>query len=181
MDSFDLHGGTAVVTGAAGGIGSATVEALARHGAQVIALDVNLTEARAVAERIGGAVSALQCDVSDEASVRATFETIGQRFGTVSVLHNNAGIALGGGRGDGPADELDLATWQRTLDVNLTGCFLCTHYALPLMLAGGGGSIVNTASIAGAFIGTLNTAYCASKAGVVGLTRALVITHAGRG
>jgi NAD(P)-dependent dehydrogenase (short-subunit alcohol dehydrogenase family) len=181
VDPFDLDGAVAVVTGAAGGIGSATVEALARHGARVVALDTDLDAATAVAQRVGSAASALQCDVSDESSVRTTFESIGQRFGKLSVLHNNAGIALGGGRGDGPADELDLATWQRTLDVNLTGCFLCTHYALPLMLAGGGGSIINTASIAGAFIGTLNTAYCASKAGVVGFTRALVITHAGRG
>jgi NAD(P)-dependent dehydrogenase (short-subunit alcohol dehydrogenase family) len=181
MDPFDLSGAVAVVTGAAGGIGSATVEALARHGARVVALDADEQAARAVAARVGSAAMALGCDVSDEASVRSAFDRIGEEFGHISVLHNNAGIALGGGRGDGPADELDLATWRRTLDVNLTGCYLCTHYALPLMLPAGGGSIVNTASIAGAFIGTLNTAYCASKAGVVGFTRALVITHAARG
>jgi NAD(P)-dependent dehydrogenase (short-subunit alcohol dehydrogenase family) len=181
VDPFDLDGAVAVVTGAAGGIGRATVEALARHRARVVALDTDLDATQAVAERIGDAVYPLRCDVSDEASVCDAFEEIKQRFGHVGVLHNNAGIALGGGRGDGPADELDLATWKRTLDVNLTGCYLCTHHALPLMLAGGGGAIINTASIAGPFIGTLNTAYCASKAGVVGFTRALVITHAARG
>ena len=181
IEPYRLDGAVAVVTGAAGGIGAATVEALARQGAQVIALDTNLEAAQALVERIGGGSTALRCDVSDEASVRDTFASIASAHGGVSVLHNNAGIALGGGRGDGPADELDLATWRRTLDVNLTGCFLCTHYALPAMLARGGGSIINTASVAGSFIGTLNTAYCASKAGVVGFTRALVITHAARG
>jgi NAD(P)-dependent dehydrogenase (short-subunit alcohol dehydrogenase family) len=116
-----------------------------------------------------------------EHDVVKAFAEIEKEFGFLSGLHNNAGIHLGGGAGDGPAAEVDLAVWRRTLDINLTGQFLCTKAALPLMLPHGGGSIVNMASVSGALLGTLAAGYNASKAAVVGLTRSLVIGYAAQG
>jgi NAD(P)-dependent dehydrogenase (short-subunit alcohol dehydrogenase family) len=114
-------------------------------------------------------------------SVQALFAEISARHGAVDVLHNNAGIFLGNGHGDGDLVDMDFEVWKRTLDVNLSGAFLCTKYALPLMLPKAAGSIIITASVSGAFIGSTSTAYASSKAGLVGFTRGLVLSYAKRG
>lgn len=177
---WSLAGQVAVVTGAGAGIGAATAEVLAGRGARVAVVDVDLRAAEEVAGRLPDALP-VACDVASEDDVARLFATVAAELGQVGVLHTNAGVSFGGGRGDGPADVLDLGVWQRTLDVNLTGQFLCVKHALPSMLAAGGGAIVATASVAGPLLGTVNTAYCAAKAGVVGLVRALVTTHAAQG
>ncbi len=176
-----LKGAVAVVTGAAGGIGLASARKLSDLGARVALLDLESERLAQLAGDLGAPCLAVPCDVSDEASVRAAIGEVTARLGPVSVLHNNAGICLNRGTGDGPAHTLELASWERTIAVNLTGCFLVAKHVLPAMLAAGRGSIINTASVGGAYFGTQNFAYSASKAGVVGMTRALAAQYGGRG
>lgn len=176
-----LEGAVAVVTGAAGGIGLASARKLSDLGARVALLDLESERLVQLAAGLGAACLPVPCDIRDEASVRAAIGQVAARLGPVSVLHNNAGICLNRGTGDGPAHTLELASWDRTIAVNLTGCFLVAKHVLPAMLAAGRGSIINTASVGGAFFGTQNFAYSASKAGVVGMTRALAAQYGGRG
>ena len=171
----------AVVTGAGAGVGAASARTLHAAGYRVVLLDVQIEAASQVAAALGEGAAARVCDVSDEASVVAAFAAVREEYGRLDVLHSNAGIFLGHGVGnDGPLDTLDIATWQRTIDVNLTGAYLCSKHAMPLLLDGGG-SIVFTASVSGALIGSAAIAYASSKAGVIGLTRALVLTYARHG
>jgi NAD(P)-dependent dehydrogenase (short-subunit alcohol dehydrogenase family) len=165
-----LQGKVCVITGAAGAIGRESVDVFAREGATVAALDV------------GGDVDCdllLRTDVSDEAQVRDAYEEIHARFGRIDVLFNNAGIVAAE---DGSVLDTDLATWQRVLAVNLTGVFLCCKHGIPHLLRGGGGSVVNTASIV-AVIGsaTSQIAYTASKGGVLALSRELAVEFAKHG
>jgi glucose 1-dehydrogenase len=176
-----LEGAVAVVTGAAGGIGLASGRKLSDLGARVALLDLESERLAELAGDLGAPCLPVPCDVSDEASVGAAIGEVTARLGPVSVLHNNAGICLNRGTGDGPAHTLELASWERTIAVNLTGCFLVAKHVLPAMLAAGRGSIINTASVGGAYFGTQNFAYSASKAGVVGMTRALAAQYGGRG
>src|SRR5579862_5439188 len=134
MDPIRLDGAVAVITGAAGGLGAASARAMADRGATVVLVDYNIGEATRVAASIGGDALALQADVSDPDSVAALFNTVRERHETINVLHNNAGIFLGNGNGDGDMENMEFSVWQRTLAVNLSGPFLCTKYALPLML-----------------------------------------------
>ena len=118
-------------------------------------------------------------DVTDEASVAAFYDELDRRFGAVHVLVNNAGVLL---PGDGSALDTDLDVWHRVLDVNLTGVFLCCKHGIPRLLATGGGSVVNMASISG-LIGsaTSQIGYAASKGGVIALTRDVAVELARRG
>jgi meso-butanediol dehydrogenase / (S,S)-butanediol dehydrogenase / diacetyl reductase len=174
-------GPVAVVTGAGAGVGAASARALHAAGYRVVLLDVQIEAASKVAAALGEGAAARVCDVANEDSVAVAFAAVRDEHGRLDVLHSNAGIFLGHGVGnDGPLDTLDVATWQRTIDVNLTGAYLCSKYAMPLLLDGGG-SIVFTASVSGALIGSAAIAYASSKAGVIGLTRALVLTYARHG
>ena len=175
------QGPVAVVTGASAGVGAASARALHSAGYRVMLLDVQFDAASQLATDLGNGASARVCDVSDEDSVAAAFAEVGEEYGRLDVLHSNAGIFLGHGVGnDGPLEGLDLGTWHRTLDVNLTGAYLCSKYAMPMLLPEGG-SIVFTASVSGALIGSAAAAYASSKAGVIGLMRALVLTYARHG
>jgi NAD(P)-dependent dehydrogenase (short-subunit alcohol dehydrogenase family) len=158
MELFDLKGKTAVVTGAAKGIGKATAALLEKAGATVARIDV---------EAAPGCISA---DVSDEAAMEKAFA----RIGGVDILVNNAGIAVRKTAFDITAEE-----WDRVLGVNVRGLFLCSRIAARSMKERGGGAIVNLASIMG-FSGGLfpNPAYQASKGAVVNLTRALALEFA---
>jgi NAD(P)-dependent dehydrogenase (short-subunit alcohol dehydrogenase family) len=174
-------GPVAVVTGAGAGVGAASARTLHAAGYRVVLLDVQIEAASKVAAALGEGAAARVCDVANEDSVAVAFAAVRDEHGRLDVLHSNAGIFLGHGVGnDGPLDTLDVATWQRTIDVNLTGAYLCSKYAMPLLLDGGG-SIVFTASVSGALIGSAAIAYASSKAGVIGLTRALVLTYARHG
>jgi NAD(P)-dependent dehydrogenase (short-subunit alcohol dehydrogenase family) len=159
----------AVVTGAAQGIGRATAEALGEAGYRLVLFDRQPVEGFPDALPVTG-------DVTDEADVTGCAAAAVREFGRVDVVVNNAGIAS-----IGPAEELDLATWRRVLDVNLTGPFLVSRAFGRLMLAARAGSIVNIASVAGLRGVADRSAYNASKHGLVGLTRTLAAEWGGRG
>jgi NAD(P)-dependent dehydrogenase (short-subunit alcohol dehydrogenase family) len=161
----------ALVTGAARGIGLATAKKYLAEGWRVALLDIEgELLARATAE-IGRPddTLALTCDVSDAAAVAAAMKTIEQRFGGLDALVNNAGIAV-----FTPLMETSDADWSRVLEVNLTGPFLCTKAAVPLMRKGGG-AIVNITSISAVRASTLRSAYGTSKAGLAHLTKQLAV------
>lgn len=172
-----LSGRVAVVTGAAGGIGAATTLALASEGARVVVADVQSGEATVdAARRLGADAIYVGCDVSDETAVDAMVAVAVGRFGRIDVLVNNAGVS-GGSR---LAHELDVEVWSRTLAVNLTGPFLSTRAAMPHLLATRG-RVVNIASTYGLIGAPLAPAYCASKAGLVNLTRQLAVDYSPQG
>ena len=160
-----LNGKRVVVTAGAQGIGLAITGAFVAAGAQVHICDVN-DDFLAAAKKKFPQVSQSHTDVSNERQVDAMFAELATRWGALDVLVNNAGIA-------GPTarvEDTELVDWQQTIAVNLTGPFLCTRRAVPLLKAAGGGSIVNLSSIAGRLGFPLRTPYSASKFGVVGLT-----------
>jgi NAD(P)-dependent dehydrogenase (short-subunit alcohol dehydrogenase family) len=171
----------AVVTGAARGIGWATVQALLRTGAIPVLIDRDAAALAAAHETLRqGAVEHLaECaDISHEAEVDAVFARVAARYGRIDVLVNNAGIAL-----RRPTVELSTADWQTVIDVNLTAVFFCCRAAARLMLPAGGGAIVNVASVMGVSGGGLypNASYHATKGAIVNLTRALAVEWAGDG
>lgn len=172
-----LRGKTALVTGAASGIGRAVAEGFAAEGATVVFTDRDEAGARAAAEAAGG--TGLRLDVGDEDSVAGAFAELAARGLAVDVVVANAGVQLFGA--DAPVADLDLEAWRRTLDVNLTGTFLTVKHAVRAMLAGGGGSIILTGSPTGVNgEGAAFTAYSTSKAGVHGLGRAVAAAYADR-
>ncbi len=169
---MDLMQRTAIVTGAARGIGAAIAERLARYGARVAVADLDEPAARAQADRItaaGGAAFALRVDVADPASTRDMVRAVLARTGRVDILVNNAGIA---GRA-APVAEYPEAEWRRVLAVDLDGVFYCTKAVLPPMLAQHWGRIVNIASISGKEGNPNMAAYSSAKAGVIGFTKAV--------
>ena len=178
---FELGGRVAIVTGGGSGMGAASAAALAAYGARVAILDVSEAGANEVASRIGPSARAYHCDVSDEKQVATCIASIRKELGPVDIVHNNAAVNMGYGAGDQRAGELSAEVWRKNMGVNLDGTFFVTKYSIPDMLVAKRGSIINTASLAGAFLGSQNTAYCSTKGGVVGFTRALVISYAGTG
>lgn len=174
-----LAGWNAIITGGGSGIGLATAWAFGREGARLAILDLDGERVEAAAGKLRGddiEVLALTVDVADETGVAAAFREIDARFGgSVQVLVNNAGIAE-----FASLEESSHASFQRIMTVNVTGTFLCSKAALPL-LKKSGGSIVNIASIAGIIGIPRMPAYCASKAAVIGLTRQMAVDYAGHG
>ena len=165
-----MRGLRAVVTGGGSGIGAAIAEALARDGASVVLMGRNVNRLREQAVRIGGEVQRL--DVGDEASVQAAFSAIGP----VDILVNNAGQVE-----TAPLKTTSLEAWNRMLQVNLTGTFLCSRAVLEGMGERGFGRIINVASTAGLKGYAYVAAYCAAKHGVLGLTRAMALELANKG
>lgn len=172
--------GAVMVTGGGGGIGRAIALRFAAAGAPVVIFDYNRAAADAVVAELaakGAPAAGYAGSVSDEADVAAAFALAGERFGGVRVLINNAGISC-----NRPTVELELAEWQRTLDVNLTGVFLCAREAArQLQGAGRQGVIVNLSSMYGVVAAPNRLGYCATKAGVVMMTKALAVEWAGSG
>ncbi|ULH17557.1 SDR family oxidoreductase (plasmid) [Deinococcus sp. KNUC1210] len=165
-----------VVTGAASGIGKATALAAGSAGAHVVLADLPQTEGENSAAQLRHAgVQAIfvPCDVSDAEQVQALMQATVERFGRLDVLVNNAGIAGQGVR----LHELEPGDWDRVLAVNLRGPFLCAKYALPHLIAAGSGAIVNVASTYGLIGAPLSAAYCASKGGLINLTRQLAVDY----
>jgi NAD(P)-dependent dehydrogenase (short-subunit alcohol dehydrogenase family) len=164
----------AVITGGGSGIGASCAQALARAGARITLMgrDLARLEAQRDAMRAHRDVACVSVDVTNEAAVAEAFS----RVGAVDILVNNAGHAQAA-----PFTHTDAALWQRMLDVNLTGVFLCTRAVLPSMLERGYGRIVNVASTAGQVGYAYVAAYCAAKHGVIGLTRALALEVATKG
>jgi NAD(P)-dependent dehydrogenase (short-subunit alcohol dehydrogenase family) len=165
-----LDGKRVVLTAGGAGIGRVTLQTLLEAGARVVTCDVD----QAALDRLRGElpqVPAIPADVADEAAVDRLFELAQEQLGGIDILINNAGIAGPTGR----VEEITPDDWRRTLEVNITGQYLCARRAVPHIRAAGGGSIVNLSSAAGRFGFALRTPYCASKWAVVGLTKALAI------
>jgi NAD(P)-dependent dehydrogenase (short-subunit alcohol dehydrogenase family) len=163
------------ITGGGTGIGFATARALALTGARftLVGRDGARVESAAAEFEHAHGVS---CDVSDEDSVNAAFAAARDRYGAIDILINNAGITP-----SSPLHKTTLASWNQTLAINLTGAFLCARAALPDMYDAKWGRIVNVASIAGLMGGAYIAAYCASKHGMIGMTRALAKEAAAKG
>jgi len=171
-------GRVAFVTGAANGIGRATALAFARAGASVVVGDVaeqgNQETARLI-EQEGGRALAVRCDVTQTDDVKAALEKTGETFGRLDFAFNNAGIEP---KKPAPTADYDEEEWNRIIDIDLRGVFLCMKHEIPLMLAHGGGAIVNTSSGAGIIGIKGSPAYTAAKHGVIGLTRAAALDYA---
>lgn len=179
MTGNRLEGRIAVVTGGGRGLGRAMCLALAGEGATVIVVGRSsgpIEEVAAAIARAGGRGQAIATDVGKEASVNALFDRVVAAHGRVDVLVNNAGTIV-----RRPAVETTAAEWQQTIDTNLSGVWFCCVAAGRRMLAAGRGKIINIASTAGAGGRAGMAAYCASKAGVINLTRALAIEWAPSG
>ncbi len=173
-----LAGKHALVTGGARGIGAAITHVLLAHGARVTMLGRNVAAPTDANLSIEAAreLNYVAADVSDAAAVSQAFEVSRSRFGKIEILVNNAGQA-----GSAPFLKTDVALWRRMMSINLDGTFHCTQAALPDMLAARWGRIVNIASTAGLSGYAYVSAYCASKHGVIGLTRALAMEVAAKG
>jgi NAD(P)-dependent dehydrogenase (short-subunit alcohol dehydrogenase family) len=165
-----LDGKVCVITGAAGGIGSATAEVFAREGARVVGVDLR---------EHGVGELALQADLTDEGSVEALYARAREELGRVDVLFNNAGISP---TDDASVLETSLEAWERVQAANLRSVFLCCKHGIPHLLAGDGGSVINTASFV-ALMGsaTSQISYTASKGAVLALSRELGVEFARHG
>ena len=169
-----------LVTGGASGIGLATAAAFLREGAKVVVADTQEQEEKAVAailRKEGGEFLFHVCDISKPLQVQGLIARIMKTFGRLDIAVNNAGVV---GKPALTADY-DEAEWDRVLAVNLKGTWLCMKNEIPAMLRNGGGSIVNTASIAGVVGFQGSAAYVASKHGMIGLTRTAALEYAKQG
>ncbi len=171
-----LAGKIAFVTGAGSGIGAETASRMAGQGAVVVCADLRPEAARGTAAAIaqaGGQAHALHLDVGDTASVRAGVEAVIREHGRIDIVVNNAGVTIVGAVADLSEEE-----WDRELDINLKGVFRVSKAVWPQLRQQGGGVILSTASVAGLIAIPADAAYCASKAGVVMLTKCMAIDGA---
>ncbi|MFF2846101.1 SDR family NAD(P)-dependent oxidoreductase [Streptomyces sp. NPDC058001] len=173
----ELSGKVALVTGGGSGIGEACATALARRGAQVVVADIDPTTAERVARRLETPGLACRLDVRESASVQAAVDLATSRFGRLDIAVNNAGVGVPVKRDIG---EMSWTDWTRVTSVNLDGVFRSMRAELPAMLASGGGSVINMASVA-AHIGIAGAgAYVAAKHAVLGLTKCAAAEYATR-
>jgi NAD(P)-dependent dehydrogenase (short-subunit alcohol dehydrogenase family) len=171
-----LSGKVAFITGGGTGIGRACALAFAREGAKVAIAGRRLGPLESVAREIeaaGSGALALECDVTDAVAVRTALQLAEKHFGQLDIAVNNAGAAI-----VATAETTSDEEWGRIIATNLTGTFLVSRAALPAFRRAGGGTIVNIGSILGIVARKDRAAYCASKAGVSGLTRAMALDHA---
>jgi NAD(P)-dependent dehydrogenase (short-subunit alcohol dehydrogenase family) len=181
LDKFDLNGKNVLATGGGRGLGKAMASALAEAGANIAIIDVDRENAEQSADEIteiGVETTAVEADVTDEAEMEATVETVIDRLGSIDVLLNNAGVTS-----NAPAAEMSVEDWQRTIDVNLTGVFLCAKHVGRHMIEQESGSIINISSMSG-FVANYpqpQIGYNASKAGVIMVTRSLASEWAEHG
>lgn len=172
----DLKGKVALITGAATGIGRATALAFGQVGARVVVTDVAPAgeETAAAIRKDGGDAQFLRCDVSNPEQVAAAVAEAVRRYGRLDCAFNNAGIE----GTQAPLDQYPLEVWNRVLAVNLTGVMLCMKSEIAAIAAGGGGAIVNNASILGQVGFATASAYVAAKHGVIGLTKTAALEYA---
>ena len=170
-------GKVAFVTGAGSGIGRATALAFAREGASVVATDASdqgNQETVRMIEELGGRTLALRCDVTRSEDVKVALDRTVETFGRLDIAFNNAGVE----QEEAATAELAEEVWDRVIDIDLRGVFVCMKHEIPLMLEQGGGAIVNTSSGAGVKGFPNGAAYVAAKHGVIGLTRSAALDYA---
>jgi NAD(P)-dependent dehydrogenase (short-subunit alcohol dehydrogenase family) len=172
LEGGRLAGKVALVTGAGSGIGQTAARRFAEEGARVAAADVRGDAARETASELEGAI-AVELDVTSGSSVEAGLAAVVEAFGGLDVVVNNAGVTI-----VGATHEISEDDWDRELDTNLKSIYLVSKAAWPLLRERGGGAIVNTASIAGLWAIPADAAYCASKAGVIMLTKCMALDGA---
>ena len=175
LEDGRLAGKVAFVTGAGSGIGQTAARRFAEEGARVAVADWRPDAARETAAELEGAI-AVEVDVTSAAAVEAALKQVVEAFGGLDVVVNNAGVTIVGATHEIPEDD-----WDKELDTNLKSVYLVSKAAWPLLLERGGGSIVNTASIAGLWAIPDDAAYCASKAGVIMLTKCMALDGAKAG
>jgi NAD(P)-dependent dehydrogenase (short-subunit alcohol dehydrogenase family) len=171
-----LEGKVTIVTGAASGIGKATAIRFAEEGARVTCVDIDSESNAATAAEIGDAAVAVHADISDPEQVRSYTDGTVTRWGKLDVVFNNAGVNLPGVFHEAPDEVID-----RTLDVNVKGTMYGCRYAIPHMLRGGGGSIINTSSVNGIVAEPFLAVYAASKGAIVMLSKGIALDYAKQG
>jgi NAD(P)-dependent dehydrogenase (short-subunit alcohol dehydrogenase family) len=173
-----LAGKVVLITGAASGIGSAIARRCIAEGCKVVCADFDGDAAVNLAEELGRSDAlAVRCDVTDGRSVERAVEVVRRRFGGLyGLVHNAAAPSK-----DGTVVDLDEDQWRLEVDVTLTGAFLASKFAVPLIAAGGGGSVVLVASQFGHVATAKAVAYCAAKAGLIHLAKAMAVDHAAQG
>lgn len=177
---MDFKNKTALITGAAVGIGRAAAIKFAQNGANVVLTDINeeaLESVRAEAASYSGSVLALRCDVSDEESVNSAFKEAENAFGKVDILVNNAALW----RCWSPFTDTPVKEWQSFINVNIMGVVYCTKAALPKMLENGYGRIINVSSVAGVYGNANMVHYSATKGALIAMTKALAKEVSGSG
>ena len=181
QSSQSLRGKVAIITGAGGGIGSATARLMARRGARLLLADIDLGAAQRAAgevEEAGGSALAVRLDLAEEASIAAMFDSALQAHGRIDILHNNAADQSPElTRRDGNVADMDAEVWDRIFRINVRGTMLCCKHVIPHLLRQGGGAIVNTASNLGLQGQVIQAAYSASKAAILQLTRSIAASH----
>ncbi len=164
-----LKGKVAIITGSGRGLGKEAAFVFAEEGAKVVVCDINYESAQEVVTAIGdkgGEAMAIKVDVTDCESVKGMVDAVVERFGTIDVLVNNAGITA-----DAQLVKMTDDQWDRVIAVNLKGVYLCTKAVAPIMIANGSGKIINTSSVVGVHGNFGQTNYAATKAGVIGMTK----------
>ncbi|MFZ0963553.1 MAG: SDR family NAD(P)-dependent oxidoreductase, partial [Terriglobia bacterium] len=173
-----LEGRVSIITGSASGIGRAGALEFGKEGALVVVADINLEGAQETAIQIksaGGAALAVKTDVSDPESVQALVDQTLRTFGRINVLFNNAAIQV-----NKTVEDTTFEEWTREISINLGGVFLCSKYSIP-HLRKTRGCIVNMASVNGFFVEPMCAGYCATKGGIIALTKAMAIDHGKEG
>jgi NAD(P)-dependent dehydrogenase (short-subunit alcohol dehydrogenase family) len=173
----NFKGKVAFVTGAGSGIGRAAALAFAREGANVVVADVSeqgIQETARLIQETGGRALAVRCDVTRTEDVKTALDKTVEAFGRLDFAFNNAGVE----QQVTPAADLTEEEWDRIIDIDLRGVFVCMKQEIPLLLQQGGGAIVNTSSGAGVKGIAGQAAYCAAKFGIVGLTKAAALDYA---
>jgi len=173
MSMFDLTGRVAVVTGGNGGIGLGMAKGLAAAGASVVVAARNAEKAEAAVAELGGKSVFIALDVADEASCREMIARVAERSGRLDVLVNNAGTSI-----RKPPQNYTAAEWHAVLETNLTGAFLCSQAAHPIMKGSGGGKMINIGSMFALFGSGYAAPYAASKGALVQLTKSLAVAWA---
>jgi NAD(P)-dependent dehydrogenase (short-subunit alcohol dehydrogenase family) len=185
MTTGKLAGKVAIVTGGGNGLGAECARVLALHGARVAVTDINLAAAQEVAAAIvaqGGRALAVQTDVSSEDDIKAMVTTVNAQWGRIDVLLNNAAALDTKTRhADRDVCNVDIEAWDRSMDVNARGAMLCCKHVVPVMLKGGGGSIIHNSSGFGVMGDASLTSYACSKAALLALSRMVAAQYGKQG